>query len=112
MRFVKVPQMQAGAHRQGEMEGGTPESMMTVRPVALGTAIASLFIVVSALFVLGSVPAYANAVGATVDGITYYHVFHWLDLLHSGLIRPTLASSDSGNDGHRRGFPVRAGTLT
>ncbi|HVD82539.1 MAG TPA: hypothetical protein VNB87_18595 [Propionibacteriaceae bacterium] len=46
--------------------------MMTVRPVALNTAIALLFIVGSALFVLGSVPAYVNAVGATADGITYF----------------------------------------
>jgi hypothetical protein len=46
--------------------------MMTVRPVGLNTAIAWLFIVGSALFVLGSVPAYANAVGATADGITYF----------------------------------------
>ena len=45
---------------------------MAVRPVVLNTAIASLFIVCSALFVLGSVPAYANAVGATIDGVTYF----------------------------------------
>jgi hypothetical protein len=46
--------------------------MMAVRPVGLNAAIASLFVVGSALFVLGSVPAYANAVGATADGITYF----------------------------------------
>jgi hypothetical protein len=46
--------------------------MMAVRPVVLNTAIASLFIVGSALFVLGSAPAYANAVGATIDGVTYF----------------------------------------
>jgi hypothetical protein len=46
--------------------------MMAVRPVVPNTAIASLFIVGSALFVLGSVPAYANAVGATIDGVTYF----------------------------------------
>ena len=45
---------------------------MTVRPVALNTAIATLFIIGSALFALGSVPAYINAVGATVDSITYF----------------------------------------
>jgi len=45
---------------------------MAVRPVVPNTAIASLFIVGSALFVLGSVPAYANAVGATIDGVTYF----------------------------------------
>jgi hypothetical protein len=45
---------------------------MTVRPVALNAAIASLFIVGSALFALGSVPTYVNAVGATADSITYF----------------------------------------
>src|SRR4029453_989 len=45
---------------------------MTVRPVGLNGAIAWLFIVGSALFALGSVPAYANAVGATADSVTYF----------------------------------------
>lgn len=44
---------------------------MTARPVRLNTAIAWLFAVGSACFVLGSVPAYVNAVGGPVDGITY-----------------------------------------
>ncbi len=46
--------------------------MMTARPVALNAAIAWLFIIGSALFALGSVPAYINAVGATADGVTYF----------------------------------------
>jgi hypothetical protein len=46
--------------------------MMTVRPIALNAAIASLFIIGSALFALGSVPAYVNAVGATADSVTYF----------------------------------------
>ena len=45
---------------------------MTVRPARLNAAIAWLFMVGSACFVAGSVPAYANAVGGTVDGITYF----------------------------------------
>ena len=45
---------------------------MAVRPVALNATIACLFAIGSALFVLGSVPAYANAVGATADGVTYF----------------------------------------
>jgi hypothetical protein len=36
----------------------------------LNSAIAWLFIVGSACFVLGSVPAYVHAVGATIDGVT------------------------------------------
>jgi hypothetical protein len=47
-------------------------SGMTVRPSGLNNAIASLFIVGSALFVLGSVPAYLNAVGSTADSVTYF----------------------------------------
>ena len=45
---------------------------MTVRPARLNAAIAWLFMVGSACFVLGSVPAYLNAVGGPVDGITYF----------------------------------------
>jgi hypothetical protein len=45
---------------------------MTVRPVGLNGAIAWLFIIGSALFALGSVPAYVNAVGTTVDSVTYF----------------------------------------
>lgn len=45
---------------------------MTARPATLNAMIAGLFIVGSACFVLGSVPAYLNAVGGTVDGVTYF----------------------------------------
>jgi hypothetical protein len=45
---------------------------MAVRPVALNAAIAWLFIVGSSLFALGSVPAYLNAVGETVDSVTFF----------------------------------------
>jgi hypothetical protein len=43
-----------------------------VRPVRLNTAVALLFLVGSACFVLGSVPAYAEAVGGSADGVTYF----------------------------------------
>src|SRR3954468_7053789 len=42
---------------------------MRVRPVRLNTTVARLFMVGSACFVLGSVPAYADAVGGSVDGL-------------------------------------------
>jgi hypothetical protein len=45
---------------------------MAVKPVRLNAAIAWLFIIGSALFVLGSVPAYASAVGTTADSVTYF----------------------------------------
>jgi hypothetical protein len=44
---------------------------MRTRPVRLNAAIAGLFMAGSACFVLGSVPAYLNAVGGWVDGVTY-----------------------------------------
>ena len=44
---------------------------MRVRPARLNTSIAWLFIVGSTCFVVGSVPAYVNAVGGWVDGVTY-----------------------------------------
>ena len=45
---------------------------MSVRPVRLNAAIAWLFMIGSACFVLGSVPAYLEAVGGPVDGVTYF----------------------------------------
>jgi hypothetical protein len=45
---------------------------MRLRPVHLNSAIAGLFVVGSACFVLGSVPAYALAVGGLGDAITYF----------------------------------------
>ena len=45
---------------------------MTVRPARLNAAIAILFVVGSACFVIGSVPAYLDAVGGPIDGVTYF----------------------------------------
>ena len=45
---------------------------MQVRPGRLNGAIAWLFMVGSACFALGSVPAYLNAVGGPIDGVTYF----------------------------------------
>ncbi|MEW1951880.1 hypothetical protein [Terrabacter sp. NPDC080008] len=44
---------------------------MKARPERLNAAVAWLFMVGSACFVLGSVPAYLDAVGGPVDGVTY-----------------------------------------
>jgi hypothetical protein len=43
-----------------------------VRPGRLNTAIAGLFIVGSACFALGSVPAFADAVGGGADDVTFF----------------------------------------
>jgi hypothetical protein len=45
---------------------------MRARPAGLNAAIAWLFAVGSSCFILGSVPAYASAVGETIDGVTYF----------------------------------------
>lgn len=45
---------------------------MRIKPVHLNTAIAWLFILGSACFVLGSVPAFASATGGMVDSVTYF----------------------------------------
>jgi hypothetical protein len=45
---------------------------MRARPARLNGAIAWLFMGGSAAFVLGSVPAYATAVGGSADGVTYF----------------------------------------
>jgi hypothetical protein len=45
---------------------------MQVRPVRLNKAIAWLFMVGSACFVVGSVPAYVHAVGETADAVTFF----------------------------------------
>jgi uncharacterized membrane protein YgdD (TMEM256/DUF423 family) len=45
---------------------------MRVNPVRLNAAIAWLFILGSSCFVLGSVPAYVNAVGGVADAVTYF----------------------------------------
>ena len=45
---------------------------MRMKPVVLNTAIAWLFMIGSACFVLGSVPSYIDAVGGTIDSVTYF----------------------------------------
>jgi len=43
-----------------------------LRPRRLNAAIAALFMIGSAGFAVGSVPAYASAVGATADAVTFF----------------------------------------
>ena len=45
---------------------------MRMRPQRLNAAIATLFVLGSACFVLGSIPAYVTAVAGVVDGVTYF----------------------------------------
>jgi hypothetical protein len=41
-------------------------------PAGLNAAVATLFVIGSACFVLGSVPGYLDAVGGTADGVTFF----------------------------------------
>lgn len=45
---------------------------MQARPVRLNAAVAGSFSLGSTCFVIGSVPAFVNAVGGWVDGVTYF----------------------------------------
>ena len=45
---------------------------MRLRPRRLNAAIAALVMIGSAGFAVGSVPAYASAVGATADAVTFF----------------------------------------
>jgi hypothetical protein len=45
---------------------------MRLKPAGLNTSVAWLFMIGSACFVLGSVPAYIDAVGGTADSVTYF----------------------------------------
>ena len=44
---------------------------MAMRPTFLNAVVAWLFIIGSACFVVGSVPAYLNVVGGVADGVTF-----------------------------------------
>jgi hypothetical protein len=85
------------------------ESGMTVRPADLNTAIAWLFIIGSALFALGSVPAYVNAVGATADSVTYFvgSIFFTAASFSQLLQAQTPAMTEVDADSEHTGASVR-----
>jgi hypothetical protein len=82
---------------------------MTVRPSGLNNAIASLFIVGSAFFVLGSVLAYLNAVGSTADSVTYFvgSIFFTAASFSQLLQAQTPAMTDVDMDSQHQRAPVR-----
>jgi hypothetical protein len=84
-------------------------SGMTVRPAGLNKTIAWLFIIGSALFVLGSVPAYVNAVGADADGVTYFvgSIFFTAASFSQLLQAQTPAMTDVDRDSQHQRMPVR-----
>ena len=75
---------------------------LRVRPHRLNTAIATLFIVGSVGFALGSTEAYASAVGVTADAVTFFvaSIFFtsasFLQLVQSQ--SPEMAAGGRGHD--------------
>ena len=82
---------------------------MTVRPAGLNSTIAWLFIVGSALFALGSVPAYINAVGTVADSVTYFvgSIFFTAASFAQLLQAQTPAMTEVDIDSQRQRAPVR-----
>jgi hypothetical protein len=82
---------------------------MTVRPVGLNSVIAWLFIIGSALFALGSVPAYLNAVGTTVDSVTYFvgSIFFTAASFAQLMQAQTPAMTEVDSDSQHQRVPVR-----
>jgi hypothetical protein len=82
---------------------------MKVRPADLNKVIAWLFIIGSALFVLGSVPAYLNAVGATADSVTYFvgSIFFTAASFAQLLQAQTPAMTEVDSDSQLQRAPVR-----
>jgi hypothetical protein len=82
---------------------------MTVRPVGLNSVIAWLFIIGSALFALGSVPAYLNAVGTTVDSVTYFvgSIFFTAASFTQLMQAQTPAMTEVDSDSQHQRVPVR-----
>lgn len=80
-----------------------------MRPVRLNTAIASLFVLGSACFVLGSVPAYINAIGGFADGVTYFigSIFFTAASFNQLLHAQTPAMSEVDADSQYRRAAVR-----
>ena len=78
-------------------------------PVRLNGLVAVLFIIGSFCFVLGSVPSYLDAVGTTVDGVTYFvgSIFFTSASLGQLLQAQTPAMTGVDEDGQHRRTRVR-----
>jgi hypothetical protein len=80
---------------------------MSARPTVLNAVVAWLFIIGSTCFVVGSVPAYLNAVGGVADGVTFvvgsifFTAASWGQLLQSQT--PAMTTREPSE----RAIPVR-----
>jgi hypothetical protein len=85
---------------------------MMVRPAALNSVVAWLFIVGSACFALGAVPSYLDAVGAAADSVTFFvgsiffTVASFAQLLQAQT--PAMTDVDTTSQHARRPLKVRA----
>ena len=85
---------------------------MRLRPRHLNTTVSALFMVGSAGFALGSVPAYASAVGTTADAVTFFISSIFFTLASFGQLvqsqSPALAPTGTAHDDERQPANLRA----
>lgn len=88
---------------------GTSDQTDGIRPIHLNATIAVLFMIGSACFVLGSIPAYVDAVGTTADGVTFVvgSVFFTSASFAQLLQAQTPAMTDVDEQSQHRRTPVR-----
>ncbi len=80
---------------------------MAMRPTFLNAVVAWLFIIGSACFVLGSVPAYLNAVGGIADGVTFVVGSIFFTAASLGQLLQAQTPAMTTEDPSQRGTPVR-----
>ena len=80
---------------------------MAMRPTFLNAVVAWLFIIGSACFVLGSIPAYLNAVGGVADGVTFVVGSIFFTAASLGQLLQAQTPAMTPRDPSERGIPVR-----
>jgi hypothetical protein len=80
---------------------------MSARPTVFNAAIAWLFIMGSACFVVGSVPAYLNAVGGVADGVTFVIGSIFFTAASLGQLLQAQTPAMTPRDPSERGIPAR-----
>ena len=89
---------------------------MAMRPTFLNAVVAWLFIIGSACFVVGSVPAYLNVVGGVADGVTFVIGSIFFTAASLGQLlqaqTPAMRPQTHRSAKHRRGSSYGAGART
>ena len=80
---------------------------MAMRPTFLNAVVAWLFIIGSACFVLGSVPAYLDAVGGVADDVTFVVGSIFFTAASLGQLLQAQTPAMTSVDPSQRGTPVR-----